>query len=162
MRVRSLLSVASCIIWLLGSYSMAVASGGIATVGPNGEKYKVEFYGSLIVGPDRLLGNAMMQGKGQYYLAAQKILVTSGRVKEISNKLLAIQINGENKVFKLTKATKICNGRNSLKSLDLQKGEMVTVTSYVGQQIALSVRKGPMLFKGLMQPPLQLKEYKCE
>ena len=166
MKTVLFLVVVLCISLAFGPSFVAHAqiggSGGVTTKGPNGESYKVEFYGSLIVGPNRLLSRAMMQGKGQYILAAEKILVTSGKVIEISNEALTIQINGKAKAFKLTKTTKICDGSESLEPSDIKKDDMVTITSKIDQQTALSIRKGPMLFGGIMSPPLVLKKYKCE
>ena len=156
---RVLSVVVLCISLLLGLFFVAHAQ--VRVLGDvTAKDYKVEVYGDLIPGSDGRLSSAMMQGKGQYYLASENILVTSEKVTEISNETLAIQITGKTKVFKLTKTTRICDGSKSLKPNDIKKGDMVTITSKVDQQTALSVRKGPMILGAL--PPNVLKTYKCE
>ena len=149
------------------AYAQVVGGGSITQKGKNGESYKVELYGDLIFGSERLpggakrLGSAMMQGKGQYVLAEEMILVSSEKVTGISDGILSIQIDGKTIEFILSKTTKICDGSKVLKASDIKIGDMVTITFRIDRHTALSVRKGPMLF-GLGGFVRTLKKYRCE
>jgi hypothetical protein len=137
------------------------SSGTITEEDSKGNKYTVEFYGDAIIDTSGSLNNSLIQGKGQY-IVSKNLLVTSETVAELTDSTLTVQVGGKAIAFCLTKNTQFCDGTKSLKKGEIARGDMVTITSKLGHYVALTIRKGPMLFSGLVSPPLVLRVYRCE
>ena len=151
----------------------ASQKGAITSKGTNGESYEVEFYGNLELSPDRVLSSAMMRGKGQYQVN-KSLLATSEDITDISSTSIEVEVAGggevkpplrrpetETKHFAIVPSTKLCRNGRAATWDTFKKGEMITVTTKIGEKTALSVRSGPMLFGNLMSIP-QLMKYDCE
>jgi hypothetical protein len=160
------------LISLLAAPVSLYAQGVEGTVSQEKLGYQVQLFGDLVLGPDRLMSNALMQGRGQHLLQEKNILVTSDKIVEMSPGKFTLQVNAKKNPsakkfertlmeFAIQDATKICRSGKPVSIDSFKKGEMVTVSSEPGKSNALSVRYGPMLFGGADTGVAKLKKFDC-
>lgn len=152
-----------CLLFFLttiGNFSTAQTSQGSSkSTSSDGATYEVKFYGDLIIGKDRTLENAMMRGRGQK-LVEKGILVTSDSIVEKTNSSLTVIVKEQKLTFQITSSTILCDGKSPLIFSNFKVGDMVTITTKRNSFNAISLRKGPMLFKGVGGIS-KLKVYDC-
>lgn len=133
---------------------------------PDGRVLKVKSYGDLILGPDRLLSNAMVQAKGQFAQNTKNgtIIASSNTVVSISSGEISLDSEGNVIEFRITKDTKLCDKEKAIQWKDINVGDVVTVVTSTANNYAMTIKIGPMLIGGL--PPFNketvLLNYGCE
>jgi hypothetical protein len=125
-----------------------------------GRTYKVEFFGNVIPGPDRTLSKSLFQARGEYPVASKDVLATTGEVTDVSQKRLQLTVGDAIKDFVIERFTKICRDRQRITLDTIKSKSMATVTTKRDSNVALSVRSGPMLFRGVTEKTLVA--YDCE
>ncbi len=157
--MKAIFLIAAVGLTLLPSRSWS----GIERVTAWGDTLRAEFYGNLVLGPDRNLSNALMQAKGQYLndTSTDTVLVTAAAVVAVSADTLKIRMRDTIKAFRITQSTRLCKDGRPMILSDIKVGDVVTVTSRIKGNTALTVRHGPMLFSG-MPGKLTLKHYRCD
>ena len=139
--------------------------GNIAKEKPNGEVASVEFYGSIIKSPDRVMSHALTQARGQFLLhnsAAEMELRTTSPISAVTGTAIELNANGKVKIFLITPDTIFCDF-NRVKSGPeiLHTEDVVTVSSGLDEKVASEIRRGPMYFTGVMAGSPELQDIDC-
>ena len=157
------------VLIILYSTSISVAgmgmSGRINNKKPNGEAIKVEFYGDILLGTDRIMSNALTRGWGQFLLSNSDDdfeLRTSSPISAITKTSIELNLKDNIQTFLITPKTIFCDFNGKQIGLETFRIEdMVTISSEVDENIASTIRMGPMYFIGVMTGSPKLKDIDC-
>lgn len=159
----------SVLLIILFSTSISVAGmrmrGTVNNEMPNGETIKVEFFGDILMSADGIMSNALTRGWGQFLHSNSDDdfeLRTSSEISAITKKAIELKFNDNVKTFLITPKTIFCDLEGKkirLKTFRVE--DMVTVSSGVDDNLALSIRMGPMYFTGVMAGSPKLKDLDC-
>jgi hypothetical protein len=134
--------------------------GSVESTKPDGEVLKVEFFGGMISSPDGVMSHGLTRGRGQFLPEGPDNLMelrTVSELSKITEKFVKLDYNGKIKTFLITPKTKLCDlSANKIQVENFNEGLIVTVVSDVNEKVALSVRKGPIFFSGVV---LQAPEF---
>lgn len=148
------------LLLLISNNSFAVSiSGSSSTSHPdyNGGKTVVMEFKRVVTDSD---GALMAEAEGQS-LVSKDLLVTSGSIITISNKMLKLRANSSSSQFHITQSTMFCGNQQSNIISDFKNGEIATIVTKRNNSIALSVRKGGMLFGLGQYSGATAKNYDC-
>ena len=154
---------------VLFSASISVAGmrmrGGVSNEMPSGETIRVEFFGDILMGADRIMSNALTRGSGQFLhnnLDDDFELRTSSEISAITKKAIKLKLNDKIKTFLITPKTVFCNlNGEKIEPEAFRVEDMVTVSSGLDENVASTVRMGPMYFTGVMAGSPKLKDLDC-
>ncbi len=159
----------SVLLIILFSTSISVAGmrmrGTINNEKPNGEAIKVEFFGDILMSPDGIMSNALTRGWGQFLHNNSDDdfeLRTSSEIASITKTAVELKLNDKIQAFLITPKTIFCNLEGKQIGLEtLRVEDMVTVSSGVDENVASTIRMGPMYFTGVMAGSPKLKDLDC-
>lgn len=139
--------------------------GTINNKKPSGETIKVEFFGDILMSPDGIMSNALTRGWGQFLHNNSDDsfeLRTSSEISDITKTDIKLKLKDKIQTFLITPKTIICNLEGKKIGLETFRIEdMVTVSSGVDDNVASTVRMGPMYFTGVMSGSPKLKALDC-
>lgn len=126
---------------------LATADVAVAASGASGQvrsadgRYVFRFTGTVIQADRQLRAT----GVGQF-IGDDGLLVTTFPVARADARTLELDADGQPMRFAITRGTRLCAGDKPVKAITLKPGDKVAVSTQPGQQDALSVRQGPVLF----------------
>lgn len=119
------------------------------------KSYSMKFIGTA-QGPG---GQVMLEGRGQCLIS--NVIVTCYPIASVSSTNIQLKASSTTVSFEVTAATRICADGKKTTIDSFKRGDVVMVaTKKTEQRVALSVRKGPMLFAPTAAGP-EPQDYDC-